>query len=97
MTRGRPGRPGRPARRLTVSIEPLPPATKRAMLEGVRSGPIIAGAYTSPEGTCPMLAAHRRGGRTSLATFARAWDSYTGAPKARLATQRELRRAPADN
>ncbi len=44
-----------------------------------------------------MLAAHRRGGRTSLATFARAWDSYTGAPKARLATQRELRRAPADN
>ncbi len=23
------------------------------MLEGVRSGPINAGAYTSPEGTCP--------------------------------------------
>ena len=61
------------------------------MLEGVRSGPIIAGAYTSPEGTCPMLAAHRRGGRTSLDTFARAWDSYTGAQGARLATDRELR------
>jgi len=61
------------------------------MLEGVRSGPIIAGAYTSPEGTCSMLAAHRRGGRTSLDTFARAWDSYTGATNARLASGRELR------
>lgn len=61
------------------------------MLEGVRSGPIIAGAYTSPEGTCPMLAAHRRGGRTSLDTFARAWDDYTQAATARLATERELR------
>ena len=61
------------------------------MLEGVRSGPIIAGAYTSPQGTCPMLAAHRRGGRTSLDTFARAWDGYTRAQTARLATERELR------
>ena len=81
----------RSARRLRVSIEALPPATKRAMLEGVRSGPIIAGAYTSPQGTCPMLAAHRRGGRTSLDTFARAWDDYTQAVTARLATERELR------
>lgn len=61
------------------------------MLDGVRSGPIITGAYTSRDGTCPMLAAHRRGGRTSLATFARAWDGYTGAGRARLATERELR------
>jgi hypothetical protein len=74
-----------------VSIEALPPATKRAMLEGVRSGPIITGAYTSPEGTCPMLAAHRRGGRTSLDTFARAWDGYTRARRPRLVTGRELR------
>ncbi len=28
-----------------------------------------------------MLAAHRNGGRTSLASFARAWDRYTGAGK----------------
>ena len=74
-----------------MSIEALPPATKRAMLEGVRSGPIITGAYTSPEGTCPMLAAHRRGGRTSLDTFARAWDGYTRARRPRLVTGRELR------
>ena len=74
-----------------MSIEALPPATKRAMLEGVRSGPIITGAYTSSEGTCPMLAAHRRGGRTSLDTFARAWDGYTRARRPRLVTGRELR------
>ena len=62
------------------------------MLAGIRETPIIAGAYTSPEGTCPMLAAHRRGGRTSLATFARAWDRYTRAERGpRPATERELR------
>src|SRR5215210_8724012 len=55
----------RPARRLRVSTDALPRATKLAMLEGIRETPIIAGAYTSSEGTCPMLAAHRRGGRTS--------------------------------
>ncbi len=38
-----------------------------------------------------MLAAHRNGGRTSLASFARAWDRYTGAKRPRLATRRELR------
>jgi hypothetical protein len=39
-----------------------------------------------------MLAAHRHGGRTSLASFARAWDRYTGAGRRpRPATERELR------
>jgi hypothetical protein len=53
----------------------------------------IVGAYTDNRGgVCPMLAAHRRGGRTDLASFARAWDRYTGAPDcARPATRRELR------
>jgi hypothetical protein len=38
-----------------------------------------------------MLAAHRNGGRTSLASFARAWDAYTGAGRrARPASDREL-------
>jgi hypothetical protein len=62
------------------------------MLEGIASGRIIVGAYTDRHGgVCPMLAAHRNGGRTSLASFARAWDRYTGAPRrARRATQREL-------
>jgi len=85
-------RRNRPARRLRVSIDALPRATKVAMLEGIRETPIIVGAYTSPDGTCPMLAAHRRGGRTSLATFARAWDGYTRAERGpRPANERELR------
>ena len=81
----------RPARRLRVSIDALPRATKLAMLEGIRDTPIIVGAYSTRDGICPMLAAHRRGGRTSLATFARAWDGYTQAAGPRPATERELR------
>jgi hypothetical protein len=62
------------------------------MISGIDAGPIIVGAYTDGDGgVCPMLAAHRRGGRTSLASFARAWDRYTEARSARRATQRELR------
>jgi hypothetical protein len=62
------------------------------MLAGIDAGRIIVGAYTDPQGgVCPMLAAHRRGGRTSLASFARAWDRYTGARgRPRPATEREL-------
>jgi hypothetical protein len=63
------------------------------MLTGVESNRIIVGAYTDKKGgVCPMLAAHRNGGRTSLASFARAWDRYTGvrARRARAATDREL-------
>jgi hypothetical protein len=63
------------------------------MLDGVESSRIIVGAYTDRDGgICPMLAAHRNGGRTSLASFARAWDRYTGARRrrARPASDREL-------
>jgi hypothetical protein len=63
------------------------------MLEGVESNRIIVGAYTDRHGgVCPMLAAHRNGGRTSLASFAHAWDAYTGARRrhSRAATEREL-------
>jgi hypothetical protein len=38
-----------------------------------------------------MLAAHRCGGRTSFVSFARAWDRFAGARRARRATARELR------
>jgi hypothetical protein len=63
------------------------------MLKAIDSTPIVAGAYVDREsgGVCPMLGAHRNGGRTSLASFARAWDHYTGAKRPRLATRRELR------
>ena len=83
----------RPARDLRVAIDCLPLGTRKAMLEGVEANRIIVGAYTDRKGgVCPMLAAHRNGGRTSLASFARAWDSYTGVRRRRVrpATEREL-------
>ncbi len=62
------------------------------MLEGVRANEIIVGAYTDREGgVCPMLAAHRCGGRTDFISFARAWDRFTKAKHARRATRREVR------
>jgi hypothetical protein len=62
------------------------------MLAGVEANRIIVGAYTDRKGgVCPMLAAHRNGGRTSLASFAHAWDRYTGARgRPRPASEREL-------
>ena len=62
------------------------------MLRGIAGNRIIVGAYVDPRsgGVCPMLAAHRNGGRTSVASFARAWDEYTGAKRARRATRREV-------
>src|SRR5919197_5617156 len=82
-----------PAERLRLAVGALPRRTREAMLRGIRSNRIIVGAYVDKEsgGICPMLAAHRNGGRTSLASFARAWDRYTGAKRPRLATRRELR------
>ena len=71
----------------------MPRETREAMLDGITSNRIIVGAYTDREGgVCPMLAAHRHGGRTALASFARAWDRYTHAHgRPRPATGRELR------
>jgi hypothetical protein len=81
-----------PAERLRFAVEALPTRTQEAMLRGMDSNPIIVGAYVDRGGgVCPMLAAHRNGGRTSLASFARAWDRYTDAKRPRLATRRELR------
>jgi hypothetical protein len=86
-------RPRRPAQDLRFAIECLPRRTRVAMLEGVEANTIIVGAYTDRDGgVCPMLAAHRRGGRTDLASFARAWDRYTRVVKrSRKATEREVR------
>jgi|SRR3954447_6507956 len=83
----------RVAQELRQAIDCLPERTRRAMLDGIEANEIIVGAYTDRRGgVCPMLAAHRHGGRTSLASFATAWDRYTGARKRpRPATERELR------
>lgn len=83
----------RPVDELRRAIDCLPTSTRRAMLEAVRAGErIIAGAYVDGTGgVCPMLAAHRRGGRTNFLSFARAWDRFARARRrARDATKREL-------
>jgi hypothetical protein len=81
-----------PIEELRAAVDCLPLVTKQAMLEGVRTNDIIVGAYTDRDGgVCPMLAAHRNGGRTSFIAFARAWDRFSGARRARRATRRELR------
>jgi hypothetical protein len=82
----------RPARDLRSAIDCLPLQTRKAMLEGIESNRIIVGAYVDRRGgVCPMLAAHRNGGRTSLASFAHAWDRYTGVRRRpRPASEREL-------
>lgn len=80
--------------RLRVAIDCMPVATRKAMLAGVRANErIIVGAYVDGRGgVCPMLAAHRAGGRTNFVSFARSWDRFARAGgRARLATERELR------
>jgi hypothetical protein len=82
------------AQRLRNSVNAMPNGTKEAMLRGIRANRVIVGAYTDKRGgVCPMLAAHRNGGRTNFGTFARAWDAFTGANqrKPRRASRREVR------
>jgi hypothetical protein len=77
---------------LRLAIDCLPLRTREAMLDGIRANDIIVGAYSDRSGgVCPMLAAHRHGGRTSFISFAHAWDRFSGAKRARRATERELR------
>src|SRR3954467_10880373 len=76
---------------LRRAVECLPRRTQVAMLEGIRANDIIVGAYVDRKGgVCPMLAAHRCGGRTDFLSFAHAWDRFTHAKRARLATEREI-------
>jgi hypothetical protein len=82
------------AQRLRNAVYALPGRTKAAMLRGIRTNRVIVGAYVDKRGgVCPMLAAHRNGGRTNFGTFARAWDAYTDANqrKPRRASRREVR------
>jgi hypothetical protein len=81
-----------PITRLKTAIDCLPERTREAMLDGIRTNRIVVGAYTdSRGGICPMLAAHRNGGRTSFVSFARAWDAFARTKTIRPATGRELR------
>lgn len=77
---------------LRLAIDMLPERTRTAMLTGIRENEIIVGAYTDKiGGVCPMLAAHRNGGRTNFISFAKAWDAFARARHPRKATPRELR------
>ena len=89
----------RTRRRATIedlrrAVDCLPRRTRIAMLQGIAANDIIVGAYSTGDGICPMLAAHRAGGRTSLIAFAQAWDrvAFRGQKdgRARRATEREL-------
>ena len=83
-----------PIERLRLAIDCMPLATRSAMLDGLRVNErIIVGAYVDGQGgVCPMLAAHRRGGRTDFLSFARSWDRFTrSGGRSRRATARELR------
>src|SRR5438552_16449188 len=76
---------------LRLAIDCLPRRTRLAMLEGIAANEIIVGAYTDRlGGVCPMLAAHRCGGRTNFISFARAWDRFARVRRPRKATEREL-------
>ncbi len=78
---------------LRLAIDCMPVATREAMLAGVRNYErILVGAYTDDRGgVCPMLAAHRCGGRTDFLSFAKSWDRFTRAGgRKRAATRREV-------
>jgi hypothetical protein len=78
---------------LRLAIDCLPLTTREAMLVGIRVDPIIVAAYSDRSGgVCPMVSAHRHGGRTSFVSFAHAWDRFAGErTRSRRATARELR------
>jgi hypothetical protein len=87
------GRKSTTIEQLRLAIDCLPEDTRIAMLRGIRENDIIVGAYTDRSGgVCPMLAAHRNGGRTDFISFARSWDRFTKAgSRSRKASERELR------
>ena len=64
---------------LRRSIDVLPERTRQAMLIGLENNTVITGAFAgTKDGACPMMAAHREGGRTSCCTFPEAWDKFCG-------------------
>jgi hypothetical protein len=63
---------------LRRSIDVLPERTRKAMLVGLQNNTVITGAFAGSGGICPMMAAHREGGRTTCVSFPEAWDKFTG-------------------
>lgn len=77
-----------PVAQLGRTLDQMSPATLAAMLEGVERYTIVAGAYTSGDGTaCPLLAAHRSGAPASSVShrFPEVWDQLCRiAPRSRM-------------
>jgi hypothetical protein len=80
------------AERMRFAVDAMPRFAREAMLRGIDDNEIIAGAYVDSRsgGVCPMLAAHRNGGRTTFLSFARSWDQFSATKRVRRATEREL-------
>ena len=82
----------RAAGELRAAVDRLPLATRRAMLEGIQTNPIIVGADGNPRGgVCPVYATCSPPSKRIGRPFARAWDRYAGARLSRPASERELR------
>ena len=66
-----------PIGRFRTAIDCLRRGRARRCSRASAAKPVVVGAYTDNKGgVCPMLAAHRHGGRTSFVSFARAWDDF---------------------
>jgi len=92
--RNRTRKPASAIERLRLAIDCMPVATREAMLKGVEANErIIVGAYVDEHGgVCPMLAAHRCGGRTDFLSFAKSWDRFArSGGQSRRASEREVR------
>lgn len=88
----------RPAQELRATIDRLPLDVREAVLEGIQSQRIIAGAHVDGSGgVCPMVAADVRWLQASKSSVkvaqeaARAWDRYAeAAGRSHAATKRQL-------
>ena len=69
---------------LRRSIDVLPERTRKAMLVGLGNNTVITGAFAGGDGACPMMVAHREGGRTSVCSFPEAWDTFCGVAGRRI-------------
>src|SRR5437764_15046923 len=77
-------------RTLREAVDRRPPQSRRAMLQGLGEGPIIAGAYQVGPARCPGLAAYRHGARTGYTEFAKAWDRYVRGRGVRRAREDDI-------
>ena len=77
---------------MRAAIDRLPLATRRAMLEGIETSPIVVGGDGDPRGgVCPVYATSAPPSKRVGRPFARAWDRYADARLPRRASERELR------